>query len=263
MHRLLTIALAALFTLGSGAALAITYGEPDTNNEYPYVGLVVFYDAAGAPSHRCTGTLLSDTVFLTAGHCTFGMARAQVWFDQQVRRSGGYPYTGGELGTPHTHPGYDEFRTFPNTSDVGVVVLDRPTTISGRGTFPTLGALDGVDARTARFVAVGYGLQEVIPNFQADRDRYKASQMLTELNSALTGGYNARFTNAPGSGTGDGQTASGGTCFGDSGGPVFFSGTRTIAAITSFGLNSTCKGGDYAYRADIANTQDWVRGFLR
>ena len=51
-------------------AKAITNGEPD-NGRHPYVGLAVF-DTASGPSHRCSASLLSATVVLTAGHCTDG-----------------------------------------------------------------------------------------------------------------------------------------------------------------------------------------------
>jgi len=52
----------------TGVAFAITFGEPDS--DHPHVGLVGFFDEGGNWMWRCSGTLLSDTVFLTAGHCT-------------------------------------------------------------------------------------------------------------------------------------------------------------------------------------------------
>ncbi len=59
------------------------------DNEHPFVGLVVFYDAAGEFSHRCSGSLLSPTKLLTAGHCTApnsGAMTARVYFQQDARR---------------------------------------------------------------------------------------------------------------------------------------------------------------------------------
>jgi len=35
-----------------------------------------------------------------------------------------------------------------------------------------------------------------------------------------------------------------------------------IVGITSFGMNGNCKGEDWAYRADIDDTQEFVGGFL-
>ena len=59
-----------------GSVKAITYGELD-GNDHPFVGLLVF-DVDGSPSHRCSGTLLSPTVMLTAGHCTYGTSGGRV-----------------------------------------------------------------------------------------------------------------------------------------------------------------------------------------
>lgn len=50
-------------------ARAITDGELDGEG-HPYVGLMVAQDAAGNPMWRCSGTLLSESLFMTAGHCT-------------------------------------------------------------------------------------------------------------------------------------------------------------------------------------------------
>jgi hypothetical protein len=57
---------------------------PPDNGRHPYVGLAVFEAPAGAPSHRCSASLLSPTVVLTAGHCTDGTAVARVWFAENV-----------------------------------------------------------------------------------------------------------------------------------------------------------------------------------
>src|SRR4249919_240222 len=119
VRKLLTLAaVVAAFAAVASPANAVFYGEPD-GNAHPYVGLMVAMDANNTPLWRCTGTQISPTVFLTAGHCVFGAAKAMVWFDSG--RPAGYPRTGGFVGTPIPNPGYDEFATFPNTSDVGVV----------------------------------------------------------------------------------------------------------------------------------------------
>jgi secreted trypsin-like serine protease len=73
---------------------------------------------------------------------------------------------------------------------------------------------------------------------------------LIEAQSPVTQ-FNIKTTNNPAQGKG-------GTCSGDSGGPVFFAGTRVIAAVTSFGMNPVCKGQDYSYRLDRAPVLNWI-----
>src|SRR4026209_1510897 len=78
---------------------------------HPYVGLMVAQDGDGNPLWRCSGTLISPTLFLTAGHCTEAPAKhAEIWFDADVESgspANGYPLTGEASGTPFTHPQYD------------------------------------------------------------------------------------------------------------------------------------------------------------
>src|SRR5215510_9392116 len=106
---------------------AVTDGELDGNG-HPYVGLMVAQTEEGRPLWRCSGTLISPTVFLTAGHCTEApAAHVEIWFDADVEHGipgNGYPFTGDVGGTPHTHPLYDPNAFFLH--DLGVVVLDSP-----------------------------------------------------------------------------------------------------------------------------------------
>ena len=97
MRRLLIVlAAAALAVLVASPAKAITNGEPD-RGRHPYVGLAVFEAPAGQPSHRCSASLLSPTVVLTAGHCTDGTAVARVWFDENLQNNSEYPFGGATL----------------------------------------------------------------------------------------------------------------------------------------------------------------------
>ena len=67
MRRLLAFVALIVAALASTAVPvgAIT-GNYVKDFEHPFVGLVAFYDANGEFSHRCSGSLISPSVFLTA-----------------------------------------------------------------------------------------------------------------------------------------------------------------------------------------------------
>src|SRR5918995_6443324 len=101
-----TIALLLTLTLVFsmiGVAGAVTDGELD-GERHPYVGLMVAQDAKGNPLWRCSGTLLSAKLFLTAGHCTEApAAKVAIWFQSDVESgipANGYPFKGQVSGTP-------------------------------------------------------------------------------------------------------------------------------------------------------------------
>nr|MBA3528002.1 trypsin-like serine protease [Propionibacteriaceae bacterium] len=56
----------------------------------------------------------------------------------------------------------------------------------------------------------------------------------------------------------------GGTCSGDSGGPVFDGGyaSNTIVAVTSFGLDPYCRGVVFAYRTDQTEVLNWIKDVI-
>lgn len=181
-----------------------------------------------------------------------------MWFTPTVTTASGYPLTGGILGTPVTHPEYADFAGFPNTRDLGLVLLSAPVRSPTYGCLPDEGALDTLATRRGLqevdFTVVGYGLQEVRPDFQADRERYQGTVRLVNLRSALTGGFNLHHSSNPGHG--------GGTCFGDSGGPIFLGDSNVVVAVTSFVLNTNCKGAGFGYRTDLDTAQDFILPYL-
>jgi hypothetical protein len=241
---------------------AITNGEPDAGR-HPYVGLMVADTADGNPLWRCSGTLISPTVFLTAGHCTEPpAARATIWFADDVDEEPGYPFEGDVDGTTFTHPDYNPAAFF--LYDLGVVVLDEPWHVDEYGELPELGVLDGIKGvdKKGALTAVGYGLQEINPNrYTGERDRLLAPLDLIDT-MGVFGVPRGTAIKVSGSGVGGDSSDSGGTCFGDSGGPQFLAGTNTVAAVTSFGLNGNCAGVGGGYRVDQADDLDWLATFL-
>ena len=237
---------------------AVTDGSLDGNG-HPYVGLMVAQNASGTPLWRCSGTLLSPTIFLTAGHCTEApAAHVEIWFDADVEHGipgNGYPFTGDAGGTPHTHPDYnpDAFFLF----DLGVVVLNGPIVKSTYGALPTLNQLDGLARRRRQdvsFTAVGYGLQESFPDAASFlennvRIRMVAQPHLLQINSGIVGTFSLLLSN---------NHATGGICFGDSGGPNFIGDSNVVAGVTSFALNGNCAGTGGVYRVDRADDLDWL-----
>ncbi len=261
--------------------LAIT-GNWVNDDVHPFVGMIAFYDESGEFIWRCTGSLISPTKLLTAGHCADvgeGAASARVWFQQNA--GGNYdpalgydPITGyadycapGTLGklcaTSHKiyNYGFANFAGFPDTHDVGLVILDQKIKMPVYGVLPAAGTLDKLDkARGLNdtiFTVSGYGLtystnvNDALPNISY-RIRLMATSTLVNLGSSYTDGFNIQTQ-----GNGDGR---GGTCSGDSGGPVFLGGSSSnlIVAVTSFGKNDICRGTDFGYRIDRQEVLDWI-----
>jgi secreted trypsin-like serine protease len=153
------------------------------------------------------------------------------------------------------HPNYRG--TYPNTYDIGVAVLRKGIRQSTYGELPPKGFLETVKTADENlFTVVGYGLQGYIkPFYQDDYSRYVGQVRLVELNSTFNGAdASAKFTNNPGK-------VSGGSCFGDSGGPVFYRNTNMVVAIVSWGI-TPCIGVDYNFRTDTKVAQDFLARFL-
>ena len=244
----------------AASATAITNGELDGDG-HPYVGIMVAQDSAGTPLWRCSGTLLSPTVFLTAGHCTEApAAHVEVWFDADVESGipgNGYPFNGDVGGTPFVHPDYNPAAFF--VRDVGVVVLDDPVVKDEYGKLPTLNQLDALKTKRGKqdvtFTAVGYGLQRINPVFvESERVRMVAHPHLVQINvPGFTGDFSLLLSN---------NHSTGGTCFGDSGGPNFLGTSNVVAGVTSFGINGNCAGTGGVFRMDRSWSLDWVSSFL-
>jgi secreted trypsin-like serine protease len=240
-------------------AAAITGGELDGDG-HPNVGLMIA-DIDGEPQWRCSGTLIHPRVFLTAGHCTGdGATGARVWFESDFANVTDYPY-GGEMaieGTPVPHPLYTW--SGGDHHDVGVVVLDEPVNGIELARLPEpdllsklkqARVLTGGYQQGVYFRSVGYGgtLESWPPPLLA----YDKVRRVSESEyAALTPFHLHLFQRA--------VFDESGSCFGDSGGPVFWidpEGQEIIAAVTSTG-DAQCVATGLNYRVDLPEILDWI-----
>jgi len=274
-------------------AHAITYGQPDAG-EHPYVGFMIYFVPSAPGWFSCTGTLLDEDTFLTAGHCTFDIGvegadsdpsgGTDVWvtFDETETLAGwparaDYPdeatlyvarsawldanplYT---TGTAIPSPDYDDFASFPVNHDVGVVELNESLLMQTYGVLAPLGTAEALagspKSRNTNLVeTVGYGIQSVQPHPSDIESRFKSTSRIVEITGNQASGGNLHTLNNPSKIGGVG-----GSCFGDSGGPVFVNNTNEVIAVVSYGPSQTCHGADYSWRVDTTAAYAFISPFL-
>lgn len=235
----------------------ITHGVLD-GDAHPAVVLILM-EVDGQPMSRCSGTLISSTVVLTAGHCTGEpgeFSGMRVFLESDVQNGdNNYPYAGPntvEAKSWATHPAYTSAAFYLH--DVGVIKLAKAVRLPATqyGKLPGLDSLDALQVGSSTtFTAVGYGLQHVNPaQVTAERIRMRANPWLLQLNTGFTGPGSLLLSN---------NASTGGTCFGDSGGPNFVGSSQTVAGVTSFGLNGACGGTGGVFRVDRADVLSFIR----
>lgn len=252
MRKLLLAAFAAL--LAAGSAGAIVNGEPD-GNRHPYVVALRLIGPNGQ-ANLCTGTLVSPTVIVTAGHCTYGVnAPVFVWNSPRVM---GFPPA--SAGRAYTSPEFSPELDVPNTGDLGVVRLEfgPPIFLPQYGQLPAQGYLDSFSSQKGQqdrgVTLVGYGLQSLEgPAFE----RMLGKAEIRNVNSNNVRDYGLQTSNSRGNGTGGS-----GTCLGDSGGPILAGDSNLVIGVNSWAQNPNCVGNDFSYRTDTAAARAFLGRFV-
>ncbi|HJU57954.1 MAG TPA: hypothetical protein VJ774_04395 [Actinomycetota bacterium] len=258
-------------------ASGITFGEPD-GNRHPNVGamLVTF---GGDPVPVCSGSLIAPDVFLTAAHCI--VVTEQIAEEEEVEPSyfvsfasklGEFP--GGsfdlhefDLAAGVTlvpgEPFFDErFGTGGHARpfDIAVIVLDAPVGIEPVE-LPTEGFLSDLNAqhelRSQRFAVVGYG--NVREDFTGGFDNLLGAvvQRMVATQSAINLQKQWLLLSM------NPNTGSGGSCYGDSGGPHFIESIdpNLQVSLTVTG-DAVCKATDLTYRLDTPEAREFLSQFV-
>jgi trypsin len=260
---LITSAVAAVLVPAAPAG-AIVGGSRD--EVHTNVGLVRFTTADGR--FRCSGTLVSQRVVLTAGHCTEGPATdVYVSFDTDLQKD---PLQAGITpaekaarlahyihGEAHPDPAWDGKLTFAKQHDQGVVVLDDAAMTKWPAITPAtrapLGTLDVNQGalKNATFTLVGYGVdigdkkQQVVV-----QERRSTTSFLKNVGSEVV-----TFQINP-----NDSKAGGGSCFGDSGGAAFLG--DLLLGDASYVNSLTCNATGSYQRADTAYSQAFVNYWI-
>lgn len=262
------LALVAGMSITAQPAAGIIGGERD--EVHTNVGLVRFTTESGR--FRCSGTLISPTVVLTAGHCTgdtgdspatnvyvsfntdlaLDPLAANITPEERAARAANYI-----TGTAHPDPGWTGKLSISQQHDQGVVVLDAPATTKWPGITPApllpVGTLDANQGalKNETFTLVGYGV---------DIGEKKSQIVVPERRSTTSFLKNVQREVVAFQINDRDSKAGGGACFGDSGGPVFFG--RYVVGDASYVNSLTCNATGAYQRVDTEYSRAFLEQFI-
>jgi V8-like Glu-specific endopeptidase len=278
------VLLVAFITCPARVLVGLVSSPKDTSNRFPETGALIVWagpNAAGMPEGLraiCSGALIHEHVFLTAGHCIGPGVRGippfvqvAVSFDpaNAFDRASWVPVTRllmhpslpeACLSAPGCNP--TSTGVFPAgdpvRADVGLAILARPVRNIRPAVLARPGAL--TDARVAKLpmTVVGYGSTEPIPRDPTppasmwDGSRRFRTSALEKVLNEYWGTWSLPSR----------------VCRGDSGAPTFVDDTRAtgaprrlVAVVSDGGID--CANKDARVRVDTAAVQDWIARVIR
>jgi len=254
--RVVSVALTiVLLSAATAPGAAVVGSQPDTANQYPSVGSIQ-YRFEGMWFPGCSGTLIAADLVVTAAHCVAGSALdtiavgdVRVNFNPQLSvpadPSDPFAYAVAEV---IVHPALSPTGAVAGSKmllaepwdDVALLRLAddivgiMPSPLGGTG------YLAGLDLRTERFTAVGYGIEGFATGSAASpvgsiiQDFYRSHAEVRALGHDAFPDRYLKISVA--------------NCFGDSGGALFHDGY--LVAITIWTNSARCEGPGLDYRLD-------------
>jgi len=248
MKKLLVAAVATAALLATAVpAAAITNGVPD--DDHDFVGVMRGLDPGGT-ERQCSGSLIADGVFLTAGHCAV-LSGVTVHFGDEIEASDpGFKAT----KVVRRHPSYAA--NFGFQYDVAIALFEQPVDlVIEPGVLAPPNYLDGFSKNQLRaetFYTIGYGLVRNGANGNSGPLTESPQRMIaTQSYLNMHNQYLGLSIHT--------HKGNGGGCFGDSGGPHLLN--EMIVSITSNG-DGNCVATDNTQRIDQPEILDWIRGFI-
>ena len=230
-----------VFVCGFAApASAIYMGTDDLSGQYGGVGMIL--PIAG--HSLCTGTMLSETVFLTAAQCVLGLAPAP---DVQFSLGAGMTARMTEI---RMHPGFDTPDGFNLPYDIALVALDKTEVAFWTGiTHWAIGV--GLPPTSAAVTAVGFGENQTgVGSGQRRSGNLAVTQYIG--GEAPVGVFipDAFLETQPADVLG--QII----CPGDNGGPLLYN--NAIVGVASFRTVATCNEAGPGYYVNIPGNSEWI-----